>query len=162
MGCYPCVSTFKGFPIVENVISKDSPDDMLVMYKGQQVELIVPIAERAVEIHLYRREFVMGDLQAEGYIRSIVALSKEVPAFEAEFVEFMKKDRLADPRFTPIRFLRNCLLAITLCESHRNTHISEALRLMFREIYLAASRNTLDTDFRIELIPQVGKHGAAS
>ena len=147
---------------MENVISKVSPDNMLVMWKGQQVELIVPISERAIEIHMYRREFVMSDLQAEGYIRSIVALSKEVPEFEKEFADFLKKDRLADPRFTPIRFLRNCLLAITQCEKHKHTKILDPLRVMFKEIYLAASRNTVDTDFRIQLVPQPGKHGVAS
>ncbi len=147
---------------MENVISRTSPDDLLVMYKGEQVELIVPIAERAVEIHLYRREFVMSDLQAEGYIRSIAALTKEVPEVEAEFVEFMKKDKLAHPEYTPVRYLRNCLLAITMCESHRNTHIHEALRVMFKEIYLAASRNTIDSDFRVQPVLRPGKFGVAS
>lgn len=147
---------------MEIVISKDSPDDMLVMYRGEQVELIVPIAERAVEIHMNRREFVMSDEQAHGFLRSIVALSKEVPKFEKEFAEFIAKDRIAHPDFTPIRCLRNALLAITMCESHKGTVIFEPLRVMFKEIYLAASRNTLDTDFRVQPIPHPGNRGVAS
>lgn len=143
---------------MENVISKDSPDDMMVMYKNEEVELLVPIVERAVEIHVGSREFVMGDGQALGFLKSIVALSKEVAEFEKEFANFMKKDRLAYPECTPIRSLRNALTAISMCEKHKGTTIFDPLRLIFKNVYLAASRNTIDTDFRVQPIPKKVLH----
>jgi hypothetical protein len=134
---------------MENVISKDSPDDMLVMFNGAPVQLIVPISARAAEMYARHREFTLDPVEAQRYLQSIIALAREDAAIDAELTARLAKVKADD---SYIKALLTSCMVIQMSRHSTNGPILKLLQKKFGEVFLAASRYTIADDDRVQAI----------